>query len=113
MPFEIFIIAIVAISVGAGAVITIVKSVLGYLDRREERQLGGKTGGVTTSELRRLMQEAAEAATAPLHDRLDALEQRIDAGGLPAHREPPLLEGPADQEEPTASSPSRPRERTS
>ncbi|RMH67460.1 MAG: hypothetical protein D6685_03495, partial [Bacteroidetes bacterium] len=86
MPFEVFIIAIVAISVGAGAVITIVKSVLGYLDRREERRLGvGRAGGVTTSELKGLLREAVEEATAPLVERLEALERQRPAAGLPGH----------------------------
>jgi hypothetical protein len=83
MPEEIVVITVVAITFGS--IVTIVKSVLAY---RERIRLGSPAGApsrtssaegasLTTSELEKMMRRAVSEATAPLADRMDALELRM------------------------------------
>lgn len=86
MPFEIFVIVIVAII--AGTVSGIVKQALNY--KRETRGIRPSQEGssLTTSELRRMLEEVVAEATAPLAEQVKALERRLEA----EHR---LPSGPA------------------
>jgi hypothetical protein len=92
MPFEIFVIIIVAIS--AGTLSGIVKQVVSYKQQKDlQSGVTGEQGGVTTSELRQLMQDAVEDATEPLLDRMARLENRLeDTGHLPPADASLLLE---------------------
>lgn len=79
MPEEIAIIAILSIIMGTITVIAVTRSVIGYL--RDKNSVSQDSVG--TSELRQLMLEAVEQATAPLYQRIDALEAQLHQPRLP------------------------------
>ena len=94
MPEEIAVIAILAIIMGTITVIAVTRSVVGYLrDKNSVSQ-----DGVGTGELRQLMLEAVEEATAPLYERIDVLEERLQKRQLP--QAPPERQLPEGDEAP-------------
>lgn len=91
MPFEIFVIVIVAIV--AGTVSGIVKQALNY--KRETRGIRSSKEGssLTTSELRRMLEEVVAEATMPLAEQVKALQHRLeDEHRLPSKPERVLPE---------------------
>ena len=84
MPVEIFIIVLAGLGLGLFGMF------FDYLKHRSKQNVKGGSS-MTTSELRTLIEEAVEKATAPLHARIDELEERVDATPqLEEHR--PLLD---------------------
>lgn len=105
MPEEVLIITVVAIL--SGSFITIVKAVLGYRERtrfgtqstKSLRSRESEGASLTTSELEGMMRRAVADATAPLADRMDALESRMLTTG--ASSKPDLLQDLPDEAEST------------
>jgi len=82
MPEEIL--AIVIISIFAGTVMSIVRMVLSYKERKSMTSTGSHTGSsLTTSELERMMKRAVEEATEPLVRKIDDLESEMAVGKTP------------------------------
>lgn len=77
-----------------------VKMNLDYKRSKLLHQEGGEDNSLRMSELKALIQEAVEEVAAPLHERLEALETRVDeqeAHQIKATTEALLLEGPAER----------------
>lgn len=107
MPDEVFVIVLVAIV--AGTLSGIVKQILSY--KRDKVQQGHASGaadqsGVTTSELKALMQEAVEDATMPLVAEIEDLRthlERLERTTLPEADATRLLDVEADEPAATES----------
>jgi hypothetical protein len=74
MPEEIFI--IITLAIIAGSVSGVLKQIFDYLKNRAASQSSGAS--LTSSELERLLQRTVEKAVAPLVDRMEAIESRLD-----------------------------------
>ncbi len=104
MPEEI--VAIIIIAIVAGTITGVIKQILQY-KRDTKLQQGGVAnaqGGVTTSELKGLLREAVEEATAPLVDEVERLREqmaRLERPALPEAEMTRLLD--ADDVEPPST----------
>lgn len=90
MPGEIFVIVIVAIL--AGTFSSVAKMVIGYLRERNGAAAAGNNS-LTTSELKQIVASSVAEATAPLEDRFEKLERRLE------YRLPPAGTHLADEPE--------------
>jgi hypothetical protein len=85
MPEEIMIIAVMGIL--AGTITSIIRMVLTHREKTmgvrkgESKRSQSSTGSssLTTSELERMLHRVVRKATDPLNDRLDEIEDRLDA----------------------------------
>lgn len=77
MPDEIFFIVITAIIFGTMMIASIFKSVFKYAVAAKAPPQKADSS-LTTSELHGLIRDAVTEATAPLHERIDAVEQRLE-----------------------------------
>ncbi|MFQ5569276.1 MAG: hypothetical protein ACE5G0_06350 [Rhodothermales bacterium] len=98
MPEELVVITVFALLAGTVTIITVVKSILRYLSSKHQPVT--PSSSMTSSELREIIRSAVEDATHPLAERVDRLEQRLDAPGrLEAPARSDLLGG-MDEYEP-------------
>lgn len=107
MPFEV-VLAILVIFVAFPAVIF-----RGVANVRKANA-SGKGGGLRASELREIVRDAVEEATAPLHDRIDTLEGLLmgEDPSIAGRIDPELLALDADEEDAEEASPARRRSRS-
>ncbi len=74
MPYEIFVIVVIAIL--AGTFSSVVKMIIGYL--QSKRGANGEQGSLTESQLRRMIESSIDDSIKPLEKRFDTIEDRLN-----------------------------------
>lgn len=93
MQEEIFFIVMTAIIAGTVMVSSIVRSIFKFLSSKNQPVSSAAGGSLKASELEAMLRNAVEEATAPLVNKIDVLEQRLDARAdrlLDAPSAPPI-----------------------
>jgi hypothetical protein len=98
MQDEIFFIVITAIIACTIIVTTIVKSIFGIAKQKADLRSTSSGSSLTTSELERMLRQVVGEATDPLYERMEALEERLNAPMLEARRPDIELPDTSDDE---------------
>lgn len=108
MSEEIFFIIVLSIIVFTIVVLTVLRTIY-TLIRRKQDEKATPGSSLTSSELERMLRAAVTEAVAPILDKVDALEQRLEERAS----EPRLLNAPPSIYEPEEEATPEPVSRTS